>query len=164
MGKTAENLEKALAGESHAFVRYMAFAEKADEEGYPGVARIFRAAAKSEMYHAISHMKALGTIQGTLDNLKAAIEDENYESKKMYPAMVQDAVAENEIEARHSLEYAMAIEMIHAKLFKKALENPESIQEDAYFVCPLCGNVVPGKPPRKCPYCGVDAEQFVEVT
>ena len=163
MGKTTENLKDAFAGESQAFNRYMAFAEKADKEGYPGVARLFRAAAKAEMYHALSHLRVLGSVQGTMDNLQTALEGETHEFKKMYPAMIQDAVAENEIEARHSLEYAMSIEMIHAKLFKKALEDPHANEEAVYYVCPVCGYTVMDKPPKKCPYCGVDAKDFVEV-
>lgn len=163
MGKTKENLKEAFAGESQAFSRYMAFAEKADQEGYAGAARLFRAAAKAEMFHAISHLKALGSVQGTMDNLQIALEGETHEFKKMYPAMIQDAVAENELEARHSLEYAMSIEMIHAKLFKKALQDPHANAETVYYICPVCGNTVADQPPKKCPYCGVDAKDFVEV-
>lgn len=163
MGKTTENLKEAFAGESQAFSRYMAFAEKADQEGYPGAAKLFRAAAKAEMYHALSHFRASGQIEGTLDNLQTALEGENYEFKKMYPAMIQDAVAEEEIEARHSLEYAMSIEMVHAKLFKKALEDPHANEDAVYYVCPVCGYTVMDKPPKKCPYCGVDGAKFAEV-
>ena len=164
MSKTAENLERAFAGECRASIRYLAYAERADEEGYEGSARLFRAAAKAEMFHALCHLKALGTVAETKENLRAAIDGESFEFKEMYPAMVKDAVAENEIDARHSLEYAMSIEMVHHKLFKKALEqengNPRA---EAYFVCPLCGNTVPDAAPKKCPYCGVDAKEFVRV-
>ncbi|MGC2694113.1 MAG: rubrerythrin family protein, partial [Desulfobaccales bacterium] len=104
MSKTATNLEQAFAGESQASVRYLAFAEKADQEGYPGVAKLFRAAAKAEMYHALSHLGAMHVVQGTMDNIKTAIAGETHEFKEMYPAMLQDAVAEKEIEARYSLE------------------------------------------------------------
>ena len=164
MSKTTANLEQAFAGESQASMRYLAFAEKADQEGYPGVAKLFRAAAKAELYHALSHLRALGTIQGTMDNLQTAIKGETHEFKEMYPAMVQDAVTDKEIEARHSLEYAMSIEMMHAKFFKAALENPEANADAVYYVCPVCGNTVKGNPPKKCPFCGVDAKDFVEVT
>jgi rubrerythrin len=164
MGKTATNLEQAFAGESQASMRYLAFAEKADQEGYPGVARLFRAAAKAELFHALSHLRAMGVIQGTLDNLRTAIEGETHEFKEMYPAMIKEAVAEKEIEARHSLEYAMAIEMMHAKFFKAALDNPQANADAVYYVCPVCGNTVKDKAPDKCPYCGVDAKDFVEVT
>ncbi len=84
-------------------MRYLAFAEKADQEGYPGVARLFRAAAKAEIFHALSHLRASGLIQGTTDNIKTASEGETYEAKKMYPPVIQEAVAEKELEARHSL-------------------------------------------------------------
>lgn len=164
MGKTAENLEQALAGESQASIRYLAFAEKADQEGYRGVARLFRALAKAEMFHALSHLKAMGEIQETMANLKTGLEGETYEFKNMYPPMVQDAVAENELEARHSLEYAMTIEMIHAKFFKEFISNPHANEDTVYYVCPVCGNTVKDKPPSKCPYCGVDGKEFVEVT
>lgn len=163
MSKTFENLENALSGESQACIRYLAFAETADKEGYRGAAKLFRAASKAEMFHALSHLRAMGTVRTTLENLQTALEGENHEFKKMYPAMVQDAVAENEIEARHSLEYAMSIEMIHAKLFKKAIEDPHANEDAVYFICPVCGFTVMGAPPNKCPYCGVDAKLFHEV-
>jgi len=186
MNKTTENLYKALSGEAQACVRYLGFARKADEEGYPGVARLFRAASMAEKTHAQSHQCVLkaeeqvienlkssekldqaidelyagGDIKGTMENLQAAIEGETFEFKTMYPAMIQDAVAEKQLEARHSLEYAMSIEMIHAKLFKKALAAPEKDEINSYFICPLCGYTVESKPPGKCPYCGVDKEKF----
>lgn len=164
MGKTAENLDKAFAGESQAAMRYLAFAEKADEEGCPGAARLFRAAARAEMVHALSHLKARGAVKETKENIAAAIEGEAYEFKEMYPAMVKDAVAENEVDARHSLEYAMSIEMIHHKLFKKALDkenaNPGAL---AYYVCPICGFTVADAAPKKCPYCGADETRFIRV-
>ena len=186
MNKTTGNLREALTGEAQACVRYLAFAKAADDEGYHGVARLFRAASLAEKVHAQSHqnvlqtdhefienldskekldqalnqLKATGDIKGTMDNLQTAIDGENFEFKTMYPAMIQDAVAEKQLEARHSLEYAMSIEMIHAKLFKKALAAPEKDEIDAYYICPLCGHTVASKPPGKCPYCGVDKDNF----
>ncbi|UCF91107.1 MAG: rubrerythrin family protein [Desulfobacterales bacterium] len=189
MHKTKENLKQALGGEAQAYLRYRGFAVQADEEGFPGVAKLFRAAAKAEMVHAQSHQCALGdakeiienlksedevqktlanlksdgTIQGTMENLKSALEGETHEFKQMYPAMVQDAVEEKATEARYSMEYAMSAEMVHAKLFKQALENPDAKLEAAYYVCPVCGHTVFEKAPKKCPYCGVDAKKFMEV-
>jgi rubrerythrin len=163
MGKTSENLESAFAGESQAYMKYMAFAEKADGEELPGIARLFRAAAKAEMFHALSHFRVMGGIEGTMENLKTALQGETYEFKTMYPAMVQDAIVENDTEARYSLEYAMSIEMIHAKLFKKAMEDLHANEEAVYYVCPVCGYTVMDKLPNKCPYCGVDGARFVEV-
>jgi rubrerythrin len=189
MSKTRQNLEQAIHGESRAYVRYLAFSEKAEEEGYPGAARLFRATARAEWVHATSHQHALGKendvlenlkspeklaeavralraegkIGETVENLESAVEGETYEFKKMYPPMIGDAVAEGETEARHSLEYAMSIEMVHAKLLKKALADPSSVEVSAYYVCPVCGHTAAEKAPRKCPYCGVDASKFIEV-
>lgn len=186
MSKTTENLRKALTSEAQACLRYLAFARTADDEGYPGVGRLFRAASMAEKVHAQSHQKVLqtdhevienvksqekmdktinqleaaGDIKGTIANLKAAIDGETFEFKTMYPGMIKDAVAEKQLDARHSLEYAMSIEMIHAKLFIKALAMPEKDEIDRYYVCPLCGYTVASKPPGKCPYCGVDKDNF----
>ncbi len=188
MSRTKENLEKALAGESEAYVRYLAFAQKADEEGYPGVARLFRAASRSELVHATSHQCALGDkielienlnspekvaeaieklksegrVNGTLENLQTAIDGETHEFKKMYPAMIRDSVEDKDMQARHSFEYARSIEMVHAKMFKKAMSDLYANPETTYYVCPVCGYTVADEPPKKCPYCGVDAKKFIE--
>ena len=164
MSRSEDNLLEAFAGESQASTRYLAFAEAADAEGYPGVAKLFRAAARAEVVHARNHLKAAKRINGTLDNIKTAIEGETNEFKSMYPDMVKDAVEEGDAEARHSFEYAMSIEMVHAKLFKKALENPNANRDARYYVCPLCGHTVLNEPPRKCPYCGVDSSKFMEIS
>lgn len=164
MSKTEENLKEAFAGESQASMRYLAFAEKADEDGFPGAARLFRAAAQAEVVHAFNHLRALGAIGSTEENLKTAVEGEAFEFKEMYPAMVKEAVAENESDARHSFEYAMSIEMIHHKLFAKAMENESANAAASFFVCPVCGYTVRDKAPKKCPYCGVDESKFIEIT
>jgi rubrerythrin len=163
MSKTTENLEGVFASESQSAVRYLAYAEKADQEGLPGIARLFRALAKAEQFHALSHLRASGLIGETMENLQAAFEEETYEFKKVYPPMIQDAVADKELEARHSIEYAMSIEMILAKFLKGAMDDPHADDGAAYHICPVCGNMVKGEAPSKCPYCGVDAKDFVEV-
>ncbi len=162
MNKTTENLETAFAGEAQAYFRYLASAQRADEEGYPGAARLFRAVARAEMVHAMSHLKVLGTVKGTVENIESAIKGETYEFKTMYPPMIKDAMEEEETEARYSFEYAMSIEMIHAKLFKKALKDPNANPDSVYHICPVCGHTVIDNPPKKCPYCGVDATKFIE--
>jgi len=162
MEKTSINLGEAFAGEAQAYFRYLGFAEKADEEGHPGIARLFRAVARAEMVHALSHQRVLGSVKGTIENLESAIKGETHEFKQMYPPMIKDAVAENKTEARYSFEYAMSIEMVHAKLFKKILKDPDAAPESVYYICPVCGHTVVGKTPRKCPYCGVDEKKFIE--
>lgn len=189
MNKTDQNLRDALNGEANASIRYHAYAKQADKEGYSGVARLFRAAAVAEKVHAKSHQCVLkaeeqiivelnseekirlavaqleleGSIKSTVENLNSALDGETSEYKIMYPAMIRDAVEENALDARHSLEYAMSIEMVHAKLFKKALRDPGEVQASVYHVCPLCGHTVENEPPKKCPYCGVDAKKFIAV-
>ncbi|AFM24731.1 rubrerythrin family protein [Desulfomonile tiedjei] len=164
MSKTEENLKEAFAGESQASMRYQAFAEKADSEGFPGAARLFRAASRAEQVHAFNHLRAMQGIRETEENLQTAVHGEAFEFKEMYPAMVKDSVADNEIEARHSFEYAMSIEMVHHKLFQKALESESENASANFYVCPTCGHTVRGKAPKKCPYCGVDGTKFMEIT
>ena len=189
MNNTRQNLEKALYGEARASIRYQAFAKKADQENFAGVARLFRAAAMAENVHAHSHQRVLATdeqaiadlksqqktadaiaqlesegeVKTTIENLKNAAEGETFEFTKMYPPMIKDAVAEKQQDARHSFEYSMTVEMAHARLFKKALAYPAAVATETYHICPLCGHTAPDKPPGKCPYCGVDAGKFIAV-
>ncbi len=162
MGKTEQNLKEAFSGESQASLRYWAFAEKAEAEGFVGAAKLFRATARAEAVHALNHLRVMNAVRSTKENLDAAVDGESFEFKEMYPAMVKDAVAENEIEARYSLEYAMSIEMIHHKLFQKALENENEYASASFYICPVCGYTVRDKVPKKCPYCGADGTKFIE--
>ncbi|MGD8951313.1 MAG: rubrerythrin family protein, partial [Desulfobacterales bacterium] len=114
-------------------------------------------------FHALSHFRATKMVDITPENLKQAREEESYDFKTACPAMVQDATTEGAIEARHSLEYAMSIGPIITKLISKAIGNLDLVEEGSYFVCPVCGNIEYGKPPNKCPFCGVDSSRFVEV-
>ena len=163
MAKTVDNLLKMFSSGSESNICYLAFAEAAGKEGYPGVSKIFRAVAKAKEFHALSHFRAAKKVDTTLENLKQAREEESYDYKNACPAMVQDATVEGAIEARHSLEYAMSIGPIITKLISKAIGNLDLDEEGSYFVCPVCGNIEYGKPPKKCPYCGVDSSLFVEV-
>lgn len=163
MARTADNLMKMYASNSESLIRYLAFAETADKEGHHGVAKIFRAVAMSKMYHAISHFNASGLVDTTFENLKQTFEEEAYDYKNAYPSMVQDAVKDDALEARHSLEYGMSIGPVIAKFISNALSNLDAEPEGSYYVCPLCGNIEFGNPPDKCPFCGVDASQFDEV-
>src|SRR4030042_5058015 len=121
MSKTQKNLMDAFAGESQANRKYLAFAKKAEAEGYKQVAMLFRATAEAETVHALNHLRELGGIQNTKTNLEAAIAGEMYEVESMYPPMIQDAQAEGEKAALNSLTYAYEVEKIHAALYKKAL-------------------------------------------
>ena len=153
MEKSIQNLKEAFAGESQANRKYLAFAEKADKDGYPQAARLFRAAAEAETVHALNHLKALKAIGATADNLKEAIAGETAEFLKMYPQMIKDAQAEGHKEALRSFEFANAVEQTHAQLYQKALANLEKKELVDIFVCTICGHTVEGEPPDQCPVC-----------
>ncbi|RMG72008.1 MAG: rubrerythrin family protein [Nitrospirae bacterium] len=163
MSKTEKNLQEAFAGESQANRKYLAFAKKAEEEGYPQVAKLFRAAAEAETVHAHNHLGVLGGIKSTKENLEAAISGESYEFQNMYPQMIADAEAEGNEEAKRSFHFANEVEKIHAELYKKALENLGKNEQVDYYVCQVCGNTVEGSPPDKCPICGAGKEAFKKI-
>ncbi len=163
MEKTLKNLMEAFAGESQANRKYLAFAKKAEEEGYPGIAKLFKAAADAETVHAMNHLKAAGGIKSTEENLKSAIGGETYEFESMYPPMINDAEAEGQAQAKRSFYYANEVEKVHAELFKKALENIEKKLDADYYVCQVCGHTVEGEPPDKCPVCGSPKKMYKKI-
>jgi len=166
MSDTQENLQEAFAGESQANRRYLFFAGKAEEEGHPQIARLFRATAEAETVHARNHLEVMGGIKSTKDNLEAAVSGENYEFTKMYPGFIEQAKAEGNERAQISFDYANKVEKIHHGLYQKALEVVETGQElkdEPYFVCPFCGNTVAGEAPERCPICGAPGSKFKRV-
>ena len=163
MSKTEQNLRDAFAGESQANRKYLAFAKKADTEGYPQAAKLFRAAAAAETIHAHAHLRTLKGVGSTADNLKEAIAGETHEFKNMYPAMIKDAEAENEKAALRSFTYANDVEKVHADLYTKALDNLDSMEEADYYVCNVCGYTCENEPPDVCPVCQVKAKAFFKV-
>ena len=156
---TKDNLESAFAGESQANRKYTAFARQADKDGYAGVAKLFRAAAAAETVHALNHLRVLGEIRTTDENLKAAIEGETFEHTSMYPGFIDEAQAEDNKQAVMSFTIASEVEKIHADLYKKALADKESTGAD-YYVCEICGNTVENEAPDVCPICGAPKTQF----
>jgi len=166
MSNTTENLQEAFAGESQASRRYLFFAEKAEGEGHRQVARLFRAAAEAETIHAGNHLKTMGGVGLTRDNLKAAISGESYEFTKMYPGFIEQARSEANQKAEITFNYANKVEKIHHSLYQKALGALEAGQEpkaEPYFVCQVCGNTVAGEAPEKCPICGAPRSKFKRV-
>ena len=159
--KTLANLQAAFAGESQAIRKYLAFAKKADAEGFKQVAKLFRAAAESETIHAHAHLAAMGGIKNTKENLKEAINGETYEFQNMYPQMIKDAEAEGESTAKRNFSYANAVEEVHAKLYKSYLENIDNIKEEDIWVCPVCGMTFVGKAEDRCPVCSTPKEKFM---
>lgn len=161
MAKTEDYLKQAFAGESQANRRYLAFAAKADEEGFPQAARMFRAAAEAETVHAHNHLRALKGIRSTKENLQEAINGETHEFKTMYPEMIATAKAEGQKEAERTFHFANEVEKIHAQLYQKVLDNLGKVQEIyPYYVCPVCGYTAEKEAPANCPVCGAKKERF----
>ena len=164
MSKTTDNLLEAFAGESQANRKYLAFAKKADEEGYKQVARLFRAAAEAETVHAHAHLRALKGVGSTADNLKEAVAGETHEFKNMYPGMIAAAEAEGEKEALRSFNYANTVEETHAELYQKALDSLGSDMGDyPYYVCPVCGHTAENEAPERCPVCNAKGSRFLKI-
>ena len=163
MSKTNENLKAAFAGESQANRRYLAFAQKAEEEGVTQAAKLFRAAAEAETIHALNHLRITGEIKTTSDNLNAAVSGETFEFNKMYPEYISKAKQEGNKQAAWSFDVASKVEQVHAGLFQKTidtLKNKKSLEKVDYYVCSVCGNTVEGAPPENCPICGAQRIKF----
>lgn len=161
MSKSEQNLQEAFAGESQANRKYLAFAKRAEAEGFKQVAKLFRAAAAAETIHAHNHLKELRAVRSTAENLQKALEGESYEFQKMYPQMIADAQAENNQNALRSFNYANEVEKIHAALYKKALADLGKTKEVFdYYVCSVCGYTAEGEAPDECPVCGSKKAAF----
>lgn len=164
MSKTEDALKEAFAGESQANRKYLAFAAKADQEGFPQAAKLFRAAAEAETVHAHAHLKAMKGIRSTKENLAEAIAGETHEFKSMYPGMIEAAKAEGHKEAERSFNFANEVEKIHAALYQQALDHLDSAQEAySYYVCPVCGFTAEKEAPENCPVCGAKGKMFKQV-
>lgn len=166
MSRTIENLKDAFSGESQANRRYIAFARKAEEEGLPQAAKLFRAAAEAETVHALNHLRIMKEIKSTAENLDTAIKGETFEFTEMYPEYLSIAREEGERQAAWSFDVANKVEEIHASLFSKAVEALQSnkdLDEVGYHVCGVCGNTIEGMAPEECPICGASKTKFFKV-
>jgi len=166
MAKTDDNLQAAFAGESQANRKYLAFAQAAQQEGFAQVARLFRAAAEAETVHAHNHLRVMGGIGKTAENLKAAVEGETHEFTKMYPGFIKQAEKDNNGKAGRSFTFANRVEQIHAALYQKAAEavaKGNDLPQANFWVCPVCGNTFEGEPPASCPICGQTKDRFKRI-
>jgi rubrerythrin len=165
MATTESNLKEAFAGESQANRKYVAFAKKAEQEGFANVARLFRTAAEAETIHAFGHLAAMDGVGSTADNLRVAVAGETYEYTQMYPPMLEQANADGH-RAKRMFGYAVKAEAVHARLYQMALDavmQGKDLAETKFYLCPVCGHIELGAPPATCPICGAKAEKFVEV-
>lgn len=160
---TDKNLAAAFAGESQANRKYLAFAKQAEQEGYPQIARLFRATAEAETIHAHAHLKAMGGIQSTAENLKEAISGETYEFSEMYPPFIKEAEAENVVAAARAFKLANEAEKVHAALYKQALAGLEKKEVADVYLCPVCGHIALGGVPDACPICGAKAAVYKQI-
>jgi len=161
--KTERDLLEAFAGESQANRKYLAFADKAEQEGYPAAAKLFRAAAAAETVHAHAHLRALGGIRTTSDNLREALGGETHEFTSMYPQMIEDAAAEGFDTAQRSFRFANAVEKVHAALYQKAIDHLGQSTAVDYYVCKVCGNTIEGAPHGPCAVCQALPAAFFKV-
>lgn len=160
---TKENLKSAFAGESQAHMKYQIFADKAEEEGFKNMARLFRAIAFAERVHATNHLNTLNGINLTVNNLDTAMEGERFEVNEMYPAYKAVADLQDEKKAQQSIHYALEAEKIHEALYaeaKEAAKSGKDIDIRDIYICPVCGHTAVGKAPERCPICGVLGERF----
>lgn len=163
MSKTEKDLQEAFAGESQANRKYLAFAKKAEEEGFKQVAKLFRAAAEAETIHAHNHLRELKGIKGTKENLVEAINGETHEFQNMYPQMIADAKTEGNESAMRSFDFANEVEKIHAALYEKAHKYLGDTEAVDYYVCQVCGNTVEEEAPDTCPICGAKKQMFKRI-
>lgn len=174
---TAEFLRSAYGGESMAHMRYLVWAEKAENEGLPNVARLFRAVSHAEWVHAKGHFRVLGGgiadqavtagavfgLKTTAENLEGAAMGEDHEVDQMYPAYIAAADAQKETEAVRAFSFALAAEKQHAELFRRArasVIDGKDIEFEGVYVCPVCGHTVLDGAPAKCPVCSVGKERY----
>ncbi|MFA5056087.1 MAG: rubrerythrin family protein [Dehalococcoidia bacterium] len=163
MSNTIKNLKEAFAGESQANRKYLFFAEKAEQEGYKRVARLFRAAAAAETVHARNHLREMQVIGSTAENLKVAVAGELHEFTEMYPQFIKQAESEEQAKAKHSFDIANKVEKIHHGLFEAALaalDKEKGQDGETFHVCRVCGYTVEGEAPDKCPVCGATKKAF----
>lgn len=160
---TKANLEAAFAGESQAHMKYLIFADQAEKDGFPNVARLFRATAYAEQVHATSHFKVLKKLSDTSANLQTGIDGETFEVEEMYPAYHAVAELQEEAGAERSTRWAQEAEKEHAILYtdaKAAVDNAGDIKEEQVYVCSACGWTGVGEPPDNCPICNAKKERF----
>lgn len=163
MSKTQKDLMDAFAGESQANRRYLAFAQRAEDESLSGIAKLFRAVAEAETIHAIKHLRTAGKVKTTKENIEDAIAGETHEFSEMYPEMIANARAEAVKAAEVGFHYANEVEKVHAQLFKKALADPAQFPVQDYWLCKVCGYTAEKEPPDACPVCGANKKAFFKV-
>lgn len=162
-----DNVGAAFAGESQANRKYLAFSEKATQEGFPTVAKLFRAASEAEAIHARTMIGVMGASKSTAENLEGSVAGETHEFTEMYPGFIAEAEREGLQAAITPFTYAMKAEEVHAGLYAKAVEAVRAgkdLEASKVLLCPVCGNVALDEAPERCPICGVPGPRWREIT
>ena len=163
MKKTEKNLLDAFAGESKASRKYLAYAQQAEREGYSQAANLFKATAAAEAIHALAHVRLLGMVKSTAENLEEALSGETHAFTKMYPAMIRDAEEEGQKAAAITMGYLAEVEQSHARHYRKVLDSLENLPGAEYYVCSVCGYTVESEVPDTCPVCKSSSKVFFKI-
>jgi rubrerythrin len=161
--RTEKALHDAYAGEAKAHLRLLGYAAKAAEEGYPQMARLFRAIAAAEVVHGLRHLRLMKAIGSTEENLKTSFESETTVSETAYPPLIKIAEEEGQRAAAIAFSQVRDAEGFHAKLYKNAIDHMVGETETSYFVCQVCGYVQDGAAPDECPVCQAKKDKFLQV-
>lgn len=174
VGTTLDNLKAAVTGETGASAKYAAFAEAADKAGYAQIARLFRATSEAEQIHIAMEYKLVQAedpewqkpvadapvVEACDLNLIAAANGEIYETSDMYPAFIKKAQEEGNAKAVTVFTRAKLAESVHAERYMEAYNNIDAADDDAYFLCPVCGYIEKGDDFEVCPICGAKKSAF----
>ncbi|HIT45211.1 MAG TPA: rubrerythrin family protein [Candidatus Aphodovivens excrementavium] len=174
VGTTLDNLKAAVTGETGASAKYAAFAEAADKAGYTQIARLFRATSEAEQIHIAMEYKLVQAedpewqkpvadapvVEACDLNLIAAANGEIYETSDMYPAFIKKAQEEGNAKAVQVFTRAKLAESVHAERYMEAYNNIDAADDDAYFLCPVCGYIEKGDDFEICPICGAKKAAF----
>jgi rubrerythrin len=158
-----DDLKTAFVSESQAGMKYFSFAKRAEHEGLKNIAKLFRAAAEAEIIHAHNHLRAMGSIKSSMDNIKVSLNEKIRATEQMYHPMLERAKEEGDNWSVKSFCYAYEAGKIVAKLFEDTLKNSGEEKEVDYFVCKVCGLIVENEVPEKCPVCGSQKKVFKRI-
>ncbi len=126
MSRTDDNLRTAFASECQSNIEYLAYAHQAMDEGLMQVAQLFREASGAEVVHALNHLKAMGVVRTTLQNLEDAVEGEDLEIKSIYPKFIREAEEEARHDAVDSFKIVYEREKHHRAMFRQVLRQLDS--------------------------------------
>jgi len=163
MGGIEDALRQAFSGEAKAALRLKVYAERAEEEGYPQIAKLFRVIARSEEIHGARALRLLKKTKTTEENLAESFESEGGVAEVAYAEFVRLAEAEGDRAAALHFSQSRDVEKGHANLYKEAMNHLLAESETTYYVCLVCGYVADGIRPETCPVCGAKADRFTQV-